>query len=299
MFGILGVIPMSAGSLCARDILLPAIFRLLRCGLAVVVLAGALWAQAAPASEAHDVASSCDVLAQGIPHANVLRKVCQYAVALPARIPNFTCEQRTARYLDGQESDVVTAEVAYLDGKESYRNVKLDGHPVPDVGWLSHTWSTGQFSADVRGIFDGSNPVTFAFDEASSDADTLSFHYQIEQQEVPFWQVHMRDQVAAPPYHGEVRIDKKTGELRRLQVETTNLPEDFPLRSADLLIDYRKVSFGDSTSFLLPMKTVVNASTRGKRTNRNVLEFRNCHKFRGTARVLPEFNVQSSPPDRM
>ncbi len=235
-----------------------------------------------------------------MPHGDTLRKVCEYAVSLPKQIPNFTCDQRTARYLDGQTSDIVTAEVTYLDGKESYRNVKSNGLPVSDARSLtSHTWSTGQFGADIQGIFGGSNEVSFELDEASGDQHTLVFHYEIEQQEVPFWRLHMRDQVAAPPYHGELRIDKKTSALRQLQVETTQMPEDFPLRSADLLIEYRNVPFGDGTSFLLPSKTVVKASTRGGRTNRNVLEFRNCHKFRATARVLPHSETPEAAPGRL
>jgi len=292
---------MSAGSLCARDILLPATRHLLRGGLALVVLMGSLWAQT-PSVDDHNapLPSACSVVGAGTPHADTLRKVCEYAVSLPIRIPNFTCDQRTARYLDGKAADVVTAEVAYLDGKESYRNIKRDGLPVADAGWLSsHTWSTGQFGADIRGIFDGSNDVTFEWDKASSDRETLAFHYEIEEQDVPFWRLHMRGQVAAPPYHGELRIDKKTGELRQLQIETTALPEGFPLRSADVLIDYGSVSFGDGTSFLLPLKTVVNASTRGGRTNRNVLEFHNCHKFRGTAHIISESEAPDAPPDRM
>lgn len=283
---------MSAGSRCARDLRIPATHRFLHGGLAVgLLLSGMLWAQSAASVEAADSASplsACNLLAPNTPHADALRKVCEYAVSLPRRIPNFTCEQRTARYVDGKASDVVAAEVTYLDGKESYRNIRLDGKPVADVGWLSsHTWSTGQFGADIRGIFDSSNEVSFAWDDSSSDVRTLAFHYEIAQQDVPFWRLHIHDKVAAPPYHGELRIDKKTGELRQLQVETTVLPEDFPLRSADLLIDYGKVPFSDGSSFLLPMKTVVNASSRGGRTNRNVLEFHNCHKFRAIAHIMP------------
>ena len=250
-----------------------------------------LWAQGPASLETADEApswNSCHSLARDTPHSDALRKVCEYAVSLPRRIPNFTCDQRTARYLDGHAADVVTAEVTYLDGKESYRNVRLDGQPVTDAGWLtSHTWSTGQFGADIRGLFDSDNEVSFVWDDASSDRETMAFHYEIAQQDVPFWRLHVRGEVATPPYHGELRIDKRTGELRQLQVETTNLPEDFPLRSADLLIDYGKVPFSDGTSFLLPLKTVVNATARGGRTNRNVLEFHNCHKFRAIAKIMP------------
>jgi len=71
-------------------------------------------------------------------------------------------------------------------------------------------------------------------------------------------------------------------------------PEDFPLRSANVEIDYEDVAFGDGTSFVLPVKSVVNAVNRNGNRNRNVLEFYNCHKFRATAHMMPQ---TSSPTD--
>jgi hypothetical protein len=46
--------------------------------------------------------------------------------------------------------------------------------------------------------------------------------------------------------------------------------------------------FADGTSFVLPLKSEVNSSDHNGRRNRNVLEFRNCHKFRATARIVSQ-----------
>jgi hypothetical protein len=47
------------------------------------------------------------------------------------------------------------------------------------------------------------------------------------------------------------------------------------------------VDFGDGTSFVLPVESVVNGADRKHQQDRNELEFRDCHKFRATTQVTP------------
>ena len=266
--------------------------------VAAALVPSAVMAQAAPSTNpelAPSPATACDSLVGSGPHADALRKVCQYAVTLSERMPNFTCDQRTFRYRSDHPSDIVTALVTYEDGKESYREVRADGNPVTDLGWLrSRTWSTGQFGADVRGIFDTGNAVSFKPVPEGADSRAVTFRYEVARQEAPMWRLRADGQVTTPPYHGQLRIDRKTGTLLRLEMIADDLPDDFPLRSANVQIDYEDVAFGDGTSFVLPVKSVVNAIDHGGKRNRNVLEFYNCHKFRATAHMMPQ---TSSPED--
>lgn len=235
--------------------------------------------------------SVCDSLAPDTPHSDALRKVCQYAVTLPQRMPNFSCEQQATRYLGDQPADVITAIVTFEDGRESYRDIKSNGQPVTDSKVLSSgTWSTGQFGGDVRSLFDTGNKVTFQFvDESELDGRrVLLFQYRIARQDVPLWRLHVQDQVLSPPYHGQLLIDEDTGILVRLQVVATEIPHSFPMRSAEVETDYKDVSFADGTSFVLPSESVVNGSDHDGKHNSNVLQFRNCHKFRATARIVPQ-----------
>jgi len=242
--------------------------------------------QAAPAQ-----ASPCDSLSPDTPHSDALRKVCQYAVTLPQQMPNFTCQRTTSRYFDDQAADVVTAMVTYEDGKESYKDLRLNGRPVADAKSLNPgTWSTGQFGNDIRAIFDTGNKVTFQFVNESNitGRHAFSFQYRITHQDIPLWRLRVQERVIAPPYHGQLWIDEETGLLLRLQVVATQIPRTFPMLSASLQIDYGDVLFGDGTRFVLPLKSVVNNVDLYGRHSRNVLEFHNCHKFRGTARIVPQ-----------
>lgn len=264
----------------------------LGCGMAAaLVLGGTLVAQTA-AGDLQDgdyLLKVCNSLAPGTPRSDALRKVCRYAVTIPQRMPNFTCEQKTSRYLGDKAADEITAVVTYENGKESYRDIKANGQPVSDPALTRGAWSTGQFGADVRNLFDTSNKVSFQFvDESEIDGRrVLTFQYQVPQQKIPSWRLRVKDQMVAPPYHGQLWIDEEKGLLRRLEVEATEIPLDFPMSSADLQIDYTDVAFDDGTSFVLPVKSEVNVANRHWAVARNVLEFSNCHKFRATAHIVP------------
>ena len=259
-----------------------------------LLLAVATAAQSSPAvPQGAPSIPECEPVGQQIPHGDALRGVCQYAATLPQRMPNFTCEQKTSRYINDQAADVITAKVTYSDGKESYRDIKSIGHPLNEaVLQKAGTWSTGQFESDVRAIFVGANKVTwqFAGEEKVGARSALVFQYQIAHQDEPLWQLHMNGLVAAPPYKGKLWIEEETAVPIRLDIAATELPIDFPLTSADVQIDYGDVQFGDGSSFVLPVKSVVNSSARAGRTSRNVLQFQDCHKFRATARIVAPAN---------
>ncbi|HZP22188.1 MAG TPA: hypothetical protein VFB04_02000 [Terriglobales bacterium] len=226
-----------------------------------------------------------------MPHGDALRQVCEYALMLPERLPNFTCEQTTARYIADKPVDVVTAIVSYDSGKESYREIKSNrtAPSNPDV-LNAAAWSTGQFGGDVQSLFLPGNHVSFQFanEREIEGRQILTFQYRITHQDFPVWRLHWKDQVTAPPVHGQLRIDAQKATLLRLVVAASELPRSFPMRTADVDIKYDNVAFGDGTSFVLPVESVVNGVDRNGTRTRNELRFEKCQKFRATAHIVPQ-----------
>ena len=60
------------------------------------------------------------------------------------------------------------------------------------------------------------------------------------------------------------------------------------MQKAELLTDYDDVAFQDGTNFLLPVQASVATRFRGEEATRNVLQFRNCHKFRAKSRIVTD-----------
>ena len=90
----------------------------------------------------------------------------------------------------------------------------------------------------------------------------------------------------APPYGGELWVDQENGDLLRFQSTAEEIPPMFPMQSADLLTDYDHVSFGDGTAFVLPVTATVATRFRGEEATRNVVQFRNCQKFRAKTHIV-------------
>jgi len=238
----------------------------------------------------------CKWLPSALNHAEALRGVCEYSFSLPQRMPNFICDQETSRYRGDNPvpRDLITALVRYEDGNESYSEIKLNGKPAPSAITNSPgLWSTGEFGSNLRAVFDLRNQPLFEFagENAIGPHATWVFTYQIRKQNDPLWRLRADDQVLAPPYDGELWIDQKTGDLLRFRQVAKEIPAAFPTQSAELQTNYDNVAFADGTSFLLPSEAIVATRYREEQPTRNVLEFRNCHKFRAKSRMLLDVPV--------
>jgi VWFA-related protein len=241
-------------------------------------------------------ADSCAWLPKTVPHADALRRVCEHAVTQPEKMPNFICEQETSRYTGHQRvpTDLITATIRYVDGKEAFSNLQRNGRPLPGAWWnTAGLWSSGQFEGNLRAIFHPDNHAAFSF----SGEHTMGAHaawvftYRVARQYEPLWELRSEDQLAAPPYSGELWVEENTGDVLRFRSTAKDIPASFPIRSAEILTDYDSVGFPDGTSFLLPVKSTVATRHRQEELTRNVVEFHGCHKFRATARLLLD-----SPP---
>src|SRR5580704_12777593 len=96
---------------------------------------------------------------QGKPVDPVIEKAREAAATYLSSLPNYFCQQMTARYQSDHPKsgwdalDVVTADVAYQDGHESYTNIKVGNKAVKtsmeDIGG---TRSTGEFSSILEDL---------------------------------------------------------------------------------------------------------------------------------------------------
>src|SRR5208283_834717 len=242
----------------------------------------------------------CAWLPTDIPHAEALRGVCEYSISVPVKMPNFVCQEAASRYAGSRRAltDLISASVRYQDGNESYSDVKVNGKPVStEMAQSSGLWSTGEFgSNNLRSIFDPENQARFEFARESTVGQHSAwvFTYHIAQQHLPLWRLHVGNSVVAPPYQGEVWVDKKTGEMLRFRSIAENIQTGFPLTGAALEIDYERVAFSDGSSFLLPTDITATANDPRGESGRNDVRLRNCHKFGAKARIVA--NADIAPP---
>lgn len=262
-----------------------------------------------PADKPQSAPQFCTWIVGEIPHSQALEGICEFAVSLKSRMPNFICDETTTRFREGVFSplDSISGTLRYEDTRESFSDVKVNGKKAPPevVNQLSGLWSSGEFGVNLRAVFDSTNSPVFTFaeekklgtveDKKRGTRTAWVFHFRIAEQRAPRWWVTSDDQRLAPPYNGDIWVDQKTGELALLHLTAEGLPKKFTTQSVDTFTLYGKVSFDDGTNFVLPSESEVRTKYHGVVTI-NVLQFKNCHKFRAKSRMLLEVPTPANPP---
>ena len=217
--------------------------------------------------------------------------VANFAGAL---LPNFFCQQVTTRYAtehpkQGWDAlDVVTADVAYEDGRETYKNIKVGNKAVSkSMDDLEGTRSTGEFASLELDLLAPDTAATFR----KSGQDTIhgrqTWVYKFEvPRERSHWRVEVAAQLYYPAYQGTVWIDRETSRLLRIEQQARNMPVLFPFDTVETAADYDFVRLSTPDAFLLPVNAEVLSCERGtSHCSRNRIEFRNYRKFSTDANI--------------
>ena len=101
----------------------------------------------------------------------------------------------------------------------------------------------------------------------------------------------MTSEYIVPAYKGSVWLDKQSAHALRIEMQAKDVPKEFPLVSTESAVDYDYITLGTPEKFLLPVRAEILSCNRGSNEcERNVIEFRNYHKFEGESTI--KFNDQ-------
>jgi hypothetical protein len=203
-------------------------------------------------------------------------------------LPNFFCQQITTRYESDHPKtgwdpiDMVTADVAYENGHETYKNIKVGGHAVnTSMDDISGTRSTGEFASMLDDLL---NPYTGAtFKRTGTDSiagrSTYVYHFEVPR-ENSHWRIEATAQLYYTGYQGSIWVDKQTSRVLRIEQQAKSIPTLFPFDTVESATDYDFVRLATPQEFLLPVDAEVLSCMHGtSMCARNKIEFRNYRKF--------------------
>lgn len=225
----------------------------------------------------------------------VIARAAEMAANFTETLPNYVCQQFTARFVSvshvvsWQAQDVVSTEVVYENGREDYRNLKINGKPVKKgMEELSGSWSTGEFGTLLRDLFSPATAAEFHFRKESNIAGKQAALYDFKvTREGSHWHIMVASQSVFPPYRGSVWIDKQNGRVLRIEMQARNMPQEFPLDTVESEADYQYVRIGGTQEFLLPVHAETLSCQRGTNNcSRNSIDFRNYKKYSGEANII-------------
>ena len=219
----------------------------------------------------------------------VIAQAREEAFSFSETLPNYVVKQYTTRYATAasrggrtswQAIDTVTADVVSEDGKESYKNVLVNGKAPRQAVEKTGAWSTGEFSSMQQDILSPESDADFRAKRSTTIANRAAFRYDFTvEQRNSHWDVHTESEAYSPGYSGAIWIDKASSRVLRIEIAAEKMPRSFPLDTVESAIDYDFVLIGDG-KYLLPVHSEALSCRRGTGDcTRNVIEFRNYKKF--------------------
>jgi hypothetical protein len=252
--------------------------------------------------------------------AQILDAIKQYAMSYTQSLPNFICVRVTRQYVDFNPRDdhyravgTILAQVGYHDGNEENRiysiNGKLVNMGVNEMPRGGGSFSTGEFAELMREIFAPSSQAEFGWDHWGTlrGQRMAVFNYFIDSGHSSFSICYEcgepDEQRIYTAYKGLVYADPNTGAVSRITFHAVDIPNSFPVRQTDDVLDYGEQQISGNT-YICPLRAELHMATADQKS-RNDIEFRDYRKFEtgftiqyGSATApppMPESETQEQP----
>lgn len=249
-----------------------------------------------PSSE--PVAVDCQAIPGADARLDLVVKLCNFVSGYQDQLPNFIVQQTTT-FESEISKTVMTAEVTFQNGLESYSRVTVNGRPAPvsrittkppdDVQFSS----TGEFGPALLDLFRVPGATQFKFKTTATlqNQPVAIYEFHVSQNNNLFWTVRPGDgRTLRPEFNGQLWLEQQTGKPLREEIEPVSLLVGAEIVTTKTVIDYAMTAVGDAGSFLLPSKSESTMCKRGVQEaancTKNVLVFHGYRKFGTATRII-------------
>jgi len=256
-------------------------------------------AQSRSSSAAESKASSCRDLPGSDPHLELLPELCRFALTYRHQLPDFIAQQTTT-VRGAKTSTVLTEQVVFRQGRESYSQLTINGKAFPGDAPARlprnvRFTSAGEFGSLLVDLFTVPGATEFKLRRGAmlQGIPVVIYEFHVPQAKNSFWTIRDASQrTMKPEFRGEVWLDRAGHPLRE-ELEPLHLPSDWSTNSIKTVTDYALTTVGDVGKFLLPVKseTTVCLGPNGfvRPTidcTSNTLVFHDYQKFATSTRIL-------------
>jgi hypothetical protein len=203
--------------------------------------------------------------------------------------------------------DEILQEVIYVGQQEHYKLLKETHSPgtIAAMGARKDLTSAGEFGSTLKSLFDPGTKADFSLEKMEKIRGWKSVRAKVKvsqensDREIAFEGSagdERKSYSIKAAYQGQAWFDLASGQVIQLQLEALNLPLDFPIARFAWAIDYDLVSI-EGKKYWLPVRAELQLSTSsckalppsGKNLHtRNLIEFKEYHKFEPEVKILPE-----------
>lgn len=244
--------------------------------------------------------------------AAILNDIREYALNYSKSLPDFICTQVTRRYgaarpgtryggsTDSDPSwhalDTLQIRLSYFQQKEQYKVILVNNTVVnQDYQKVGGSKSFGEFGSMLREIFEPATQAHFEWDHWGTlrRQRVMAFQYHVSKENsqssigVDDGKLHI-----ITAYHGLVEVDPQTHVVLRVTTIAEGIPADFPVRSAEDVLDYDYQDLSGHT-YLLPFKARVLMSD-SETVQKIDEEFRLYRKYSADSEI--KYDTDPLPP---
>ena len=225
------------------------------------------------------------------------------ALAYTENLPNYICTQVTERKVDPKGSgdwhkeDTIQEQLSYNDHQENYKVVMINDRLALDKQHekLGGATSSGEFGSILRSLFDPHNETEFEWTRlvrlgrpnGERVANVLAFRVR-----KPVYTIQHLNSSITVGYHGFLWADRETSAILRLKFDCDNIPDDFPIKSLALDLNYDYVEIAGQR-YALPLLLDIHAR-EGQLVSWNEARYANYRKFGADATI--SFDAPDAPP---
>ena len=247
--------------------------------------------------------------------ADILEKTRKNTLEALEEMPDFVVKQQIQRSAafagtnNFRNLDRLVVAVSYRStGQEEYKVLSINGalqnNPQAKQSYAETggTSSTGEFVTVLSKIFKPESKTEFEVVDTDliRQRRAVVFDYSIErdkaQQQITFFG-YIGDSTMTG-MKGRIWIDRENFRVLRIESEATEIPENFPVRSAKRTIDYDWVSISDE-KYLLPLLSDVRLTSRQRSElyeTRNLIRFKDYQKY-GTEVIILDEDTEAIPEE--
>ena len=248
----------------------------------------------------------------------ILAKAMSYALAYMNNLPNFRCKQLTRRFQGDPLApmphpagvaghlhlrDTVETELSFDNGAELRRS----GQPTEGLT------TSGEFGGILASpFFGGAANAKWSHWEMLDGKRIAGFDYTVKRAHSNFdlsWCCFAGDQHwlhKKVAYEGALFIEPGSGAVFRITRQAMNIPDGFPTRRADTVVEYRPVNVGGKL-WLCPVRSITLSDSQvahGWNERHppqvhilNVVQFTDYHKFGSESTVVMAEIPATGQPD--
>jgi len=231
----------------------------------------------------------------------LIEQVRYKALDFAGDLPNFVVTQLVTRSVeypgtrDWRVQDRLEVQLTYrADKGEEYKLVSIDGKPARQTyDQLGGSTSAGEFGSYLASLFAPQSQAQFTQvkHENFRGRDTIIYDFIVKKVNSTI-QITDKDKGRSiiTGYKGSLWIDPDTKQVLRVESSSFDIEPGFPITLAENSVEYDWVKIAGE-QYLLPVRAeVLLGRDRDKYYSKNLIEFRNYHKYEGDVRLIPDSN---------